>query len=62
MALSTEQRNAETTSATRIAVGVILGLGCFAAVLTGGVFVGQSIGEAMSTVQMTTPVDIDPLR
>ena len=37
-------------------------MGCFAAVLTGGVMVGQTIGEALSTVQMVAPVEIDPLR
>ena len=62
MASSTEQRNTETTSSTRIAAGLILGLACFAAVLTGGIFVGQTIGEALSTLQTIAPVQVDPLR
>ena len=62
MDFSTEQRRGETTSSTRIAAGIILGLACFAAVLTGGVFIGQTISEALSTVVMVTPVEIDPLR
>ena len=62
MASSTEQCNAETTSSTRIAAGLILGLACFAAVLTGGIFVGRTIGEALSTLQTITPVQVDPLR
>ena len=44
---STEQRDAETTSSTRIAAGLILGVACFAAVLTGGIFVGQTISEGV---------------
>ena len=59
---STEQRKAETTSSTRIAAGLILGMACFAAVLTGGIFVGQTIGEALGTLQTITPVEVDPLR
>ena len=59
---STEQRKAETTSSTRIAAGLILGMACFAAVLTGGIFVGQTIGEALSMLQTITPVEVDPLR
>ena len=59
---STEQRKAETTSSTRIAAGLILGLACFAAVLTGGIFVGQTISEALSTLQTISPVQVDPLR
>ena len=62
MASSTEQCKAETTSSTRIAAGLILGLACFAAVLTGGIFVGQTIGEALSTLQKIDPVQVDPLR
>ena len=59
---STEQREAETTSSTRIAAGLILGMACFAAVLTGGIFVGQTIGDALSTLQTISPVQVDPLR
>ena len=59
---NTEQIKAETTSSTRIAAGLILGMACFAAVLTGGIFVGQTIGEALSTLQTITPVQVDPLR
>ena len=62
MGFSTEQPKAETTSSTRIAAGLILGLACFAAVLTGGIFVGQTIGEALSTLQTIAPVEVDPLR
>ena len=59
---STEQRKAETTSSTRIAAGLILGVACFASVLTGGIFVGQTISEALSTLQTIAPVEVDPLR
>ena len=59
---STEQRQAETTSSTRIAAGLILGVACFAAVLTGGIFVGQTISEALSLLQTIAPVEVDPLR
>ncbi|QNI61405.1 hypothetical protein SynTAK9802_01107 [Synechococcus sp. TAK9802] len=37
-------------------------MACFAAVLTGGIFVGQTISEALSTLQTITPVEVDPLR
>ena len=59
---STEQRKAETTSSTRIAAGLILGMACFAAVLPGGIFVGHTIGDALSTLQTISPVQVDPLR
>ena len=62
MGFSTEQPKAETMSSTRIAAGLILGLACFAAVLTGGIFVGQTIGDALSTLQTFAPVEVDPLR
>ena len=62
MASSTEQSKAESTRSTRIAAGLILGLACFAAVLTGGMFVGQTIGDALSTLQTIAPVEADPLR
>ena len=62
MGFSTEQRTAETTVSTRITAALILGLACFAAVVTGGIFVGQTIGEALSTLQTIAPVQLDPLR
>ena len=62
MASSTEQREEELTNSIRIRAAILLGLGCFSAVLTGGFFVGQTISEALSTVQMVAPVEIDPLR
>ena len=62
IASSTQQRNTETTSFTRIAAGLILGLVCFATVLTGGIFVGKTIGEALSTLETIAPVQMDPLR
>lgn len=62
MASSTRQRNGEFTISTRIAGGIILGLGCFAAVLIGAVIVGQTIGKALSTVQIMDPFEIDPQR
>ena len=46
----------------RIAAWLILGMACFAAVLTGGIFVGQTIGEALSTLHIIAPVQMDPLR
>jgi hypothetical protein len=62
MASSNEQRKAEATCSIRIAAGIILGLACFAAVLSGGIFVGQTTGEALSTLQTIAPVEVDPLR
>jgi len=62
MASSTEQRQADTTNTSRIAAGLFVALSCFAAVLTGGIFVGQTIGEALSTLQTIAPVEVDPLR
>ena len=62
MSFSTEQCKVETTSSIRIAAGLILGLSCFTVVLTGGIFVGQSIGEALNTLQTIAPVEVDPLR
>ena len=62
MGFSTEQPKAETTSSTRIAAGLILGMVCFVAVLTGGIFVGQTIGDALSTLQAFAPVEVDLLR
>ena len=59
MISSTEQQKREQTNSTRIAAGIIVGLGCFAAVLTGGFFVGQTISEVLSMIQTIAPVEID---
>ena len=57
-----EQRKAENASFARIAAGLILGLVCFAAVLTVWILVGQTISEALFTLQMIASVEVDPLR
>ena len=62
MASSTEQSKAGATGSPRIAAGLILGLACFAAVLTGGIFIGQTISEALSTLETIAPVEVDLLR
>ena len=62
MACSTEEYKVESTSSTRISAGLILGLACFVAVLTGGIIVGLTIGEALNTLQTIAPVEVDPLR
>ena len=37
-------------------------VGLFPAVRIGGVFIGQNIGDALSSVETAAPVEIDPLR
>ena len=56
MASSTELRKGNLTSSTRLAAGIILGLDGFATVLIGGIFVSQTISEALNKVQMVAPV------
>ena len=62
MASSTDQRKADLMCSTRIAAGLLLGFAGLAAVLTGGIFVGQTIGEALSTLKTIAPVQVDPFR
>ena len=62
MASSDEERKSEPKSSSRITAGLILGLACFAAVLFGGIFVGQTTGEALSMLQPIAQVQVDPLR
>ena len=62
MVSSAEERNEESSINIRIAAGIILGMVCFAAVLTGGVFVGRTMGAMLSTLEMIAPSEIDPLR
>ena len=62
MESSTEQRKAESASFARIAAVLMFGLGCFAAILTGWILVGQTISEPLITIQMIASVEVDPLR
>ena len=57
-----EERNEQSCTNIRIAAGIIFGMICFAAVLTGGVFVGRTMGAMLRTLEMIAPSDIDPLR
>ena len=62
MISSTELRKGESSSPIRIAAGIICGVGCFAAVVSGSLLVGRSMDEMLRTVEMSTPAEIDPLR
>ena len=61
MESSTQQLKAKSLRSARIAAELILELNCFAAVLTGGIIVGQTIG-ALITLQMIASVEVEPLR
>ena len=58
MVSSAEERNEESSTNIRIAAGIILGMVCFAAVLTGGVLLTMML----STLELIAPSEIDPLR
>ena len=62
MACSSRQPNVEGAEVTRIVVAIVLGLGCFAAVITGGSFVGRSLSALLESVEVTPPEAINPLR
>ena len=46
----------------RIAAGLLIGLGCFTAVVVGGVFIGQTLGDLLLITEQVAPQEIDPLR
>ena len=46
----------------RIAAGLLIGLGCFTAVVVGGVFIGQTFGDLLLMTEQVAPQQIDPLR
>jgi len=62
MISSTELRKGDSSSSIRIAAGILCGVGCFTAVLTGSLLVGRTMGEMLRTIEMSTPAEIDPLR
>ena len=61
MEFCTEKRKPENSSSVHIATGLILELGCFAAVLTDGILVGQTMGDALITLQMIASVEVASL-
>ncbi len=62
MASSSRQPNVEGAEVTRIVVAIVLGLGCLAAVITGGSFVGRSLSALLESVEVAPPEAINPLR
>ena len=62
MATTSRQPKVEGTELTRIVVAILLGLGCFAAVVAGGSFVGQSLSALLQNMDVTPPEAINPLR
>ena len=62
MAFSTGKRDGELTNSSRIAVGLFIGVACFSAVVTGGLFIGLTFGVTSATVDMQAPVQVDPLQ
>ena len=46
----------------RIVAGLLIGLGCFTAVVVGGVFIGQTFGDLLLMTEQVAPQQIDPLR
>ena len=62
MASSSPQPKVEGVELIRIVVAMVLGLGCFAAVITGGSFVGRSLSALLESVEVRPPEAINPLR
>ena len=62
MASSSRQPKVEGVELIRIVVAIVLGLGCFAAVITGGSFVGRSLSALLESVEVAPPEAITPLR
>ena len=48
------QRNAPNHHG-RIAAGLLIGLGCFTAVVVGGVFIGQTLGDLLLISEQVAP-------
>ena len=62
MSLSPEQRDGGLMDFTRIAAGVILGIGCFGVVLAGGLSIGQGSAAMLESFSMVGPVNIASLQ
>ena len=62
MATTSRQPKVEAAELTRIFVAILLGLGCFAAVITGGSSVGSSLPALLQNFETTSNEDINPRR
>ena len=61
MVTTSRQPTVEGAEITRIVVAILIGLGCFAAVITGGSFVGHSLSFLLQNVEVTSPESINKL-
>ena len=63
MATTTRQPEVEGAELTRIVVAILLGLGCFTAVIAGGSFVGHSLSTLLQeNMDITRPETIKTAR
>ena len=62
MATTSRQPKIEGAELTRIVVAILLGLGCFAAVIAGGSTVGRSLTDLLQSLVVTSPETINPLQ
>ncbi len=62
MATTSRKPKVEAAELTRILVAILLGLSCFAAVITGGSSVGSSLPALLQNFETTSNEDINPRR
>ena len=61
MATTSRQPKVERTELARIVVAILLGLGCFAAVITGGSSVGHSFSALIKNLEVSPPETLNPM-
>tara|TARA_B100000925_G_C21866409_1_gene412306 strand:- start:413 stop:601 length:189 start_codon:yes stop_codon:yes gene_type:complete len=62
MATTSSKTKIEGAEVTRIVVAILLGIGCFAAVIAGGSTVGGSLSGLVQSLEVTSPEKINPMR
>ena len=62
MATTSRQPTVQGAELTRIVVAILLGIGCFSAVIAGGSLVGNSLSALLQDMEETPPEEIKPLR
>ena len=62
MATTSRQPKVEDAELTRIVAAILFGLGCFAAVIAGGSFVGHSLSSLLQTMEITPPAGNNQLQ